>query len=162
MIEIRKLHPERWKDFQDLRLEALQSDPLAFSSSYDEEKLLTTDEWKKRVDNTLFALSNDTPVGMIVYIFNDKIKTNHIANVYGVYVKKEYRGQGIGKQLVEEALKIIQQNAKVSKIHLTVTAEQTAAIALYKKYGFIVVGKLEKELQINGKFYDELVMEKFL
>jgi ribosomal protein S18 acetylase RimI-like enzyme len=133
MIEIRKLPPERWKDFCNLRLEALQSDPLAFASSYEEEKLLKPEEWKKRVDNTLFALSNDTPVGMIVYIFNDKIKVIHIANIYGVYVKKEYRGQGIGKRLVEGALRIIQQNANVTKIHLTVTTEQTAAIALYKK-----------------------------
>lgn len=162
MIEIRKLPPERWKDFRGLRLEALQSDPLAFASSYEEEKPLTTEEWKKRVDNTLFALSNDTPVGMIVFIIGDRIKTNHIANIYGVYVKKEYRGQGIGNRLVEGALRTIQQNTNVTKIHLTVTAEQTAAIALYKKHGFIVVGKLERELQVNGKFYDELVMEKFL
>jgi ribosomal protein S18 acetylase RimI-like enzyme len=162
MIEFRKLPAERWKDLRGLRLEALQSDPLAFASSYEEEKLLKPEEWKKRVDNTLFALSNDTPVGMIVYIFNDKIKTNHIANVYGVYVKKEYRGQGIGNRLVVGALRDIQQNPNVTKIHLTVTAEQTAAIALYKKNGFIVVGKLEKELQIDGKFYDEFLMERFL
>ena len=94
MIEFRKLPPERWKDLRDIRLEALQSDPLAFASSYEEEKLLKPKEWKKRVENTLFALSNDSPVGMIVYIFSDKIKTNHIANIYGVYVKKEYRSQG--------------------------------------------------------------------
>ena len=162
MIEFRKLPPERWKDLRDIRLEALQSDPLAFASSYEEEKLLKPKEWKKRVENTLFALSNDSPVGMIVYIFSDKIKTNHIANIYGVYVKKEYRSQGIGKKLVDGVISIIQQNTNVSKIQLTVTAEQTAAIALYKKNGFIEVGTLKRELQVKGKFYDELVMEKFL
>ena len=162
MIEIKKLSPKRWECLRDLRLEALQSDPLAFASSYKEEKLLKPEEWKKRVKNTLFALSNDTPVGMIVYIISDKLKTNHIANLYGVHVREEYRGQGIGKKLVEGALKIIQQNPNVTKIHLTVNAEQTVAVALYKRFGFEIVGTLKRELQVDGRFYDELILEKFL
>lgn len=70
MIEIKKLPPSRWKDFRDLRLEALQTDPLAFASSYEEEKNLTQDEWKRRINNSLFALSSDKPIGMIVYIID--------------------------------------------------------------------------------------------
>lgn len=162
MIQIGKLSSHRWKDFRDLRLEALQSDPLAFASSYKEEKLLTPEEWKKRVQNTLFALSNDIPVGMIVYIISEKLKTNHIANLYGVYVKKEYRGQGIAKRLVESALSVIRQNASVSKIHLTVNAEQAVALALYKRFGFKTVGTLARELHVDGRFYDELILEKLL
>ena len=49
MIEIKKLPPSRWKDFRDLRLEALQNEPLAFASSYEEEKKFTQDEWKRRI-----------------------------------------------------------------------------------------------------------------
>jgi len=45
---------------------------------------------------------------------------------------------------------------------LTVNPKQKAAVRLYKKYGFKIVGKLRKYLLVNGKFYDELVMEKFI
>ena len=162
MIKVKKLPPDRWKDYQDLRLEALRSDPLAFGSSYEEEKILTRDEWEKRIKNALFALLNDKPVGMIVYVVNNKVKTKHVANIFGVYVKKEYRGQGIGKKLFENVLKIIQKNADISKIKLTVNPEQKAAVKLYEKYGFELVGRLREELKVDDKFYDELVMERFL
>ena len=162
MIEVKKLPPDRWKDYRDLRLEALKSDPLAFGSSYEEEKDLAEDEWKKRINNALFALSNDKPVGMIVYIINNKIKTKHIANIFGIYVKKEYRGKGIGKKLIESVIKNIQKNVNVSKIELAVNPEQKAAVKLYEKYGFELVGRLKKELKIDDKFYDELIMERHL
>ncbi len=57
MIEVKNLPPDRWKECRDLRLEALQNDPLAFESSYEEEKTITQDEWKRRIKNELFALS---------------------------------------------------------------------------------------------------------
>lgn len=162
MIKVENLPPDRWKEFRELRLEALQNDPLAFGSSYEEEKNLIEDEWKRRIKNTLFALANDKLVGMIVYIIDNKIKTKHIATIFGVYVKKEYRGQGIGKKLIESALVIIQKNVTVSKIKLTVNPEQKAAVKLYETFGFETVGRLKKELKVDDKFYDEFVMERLL
>ena len=41
-------------------------------------------------------------------------------------------------------------------------ADQTPAVSLYMKYEFKVVGILERELKLNGNYYDELVMEKIL
>ena len=58
MIEVKKLPPDSTR--------AHRSDPLAFGSAYLEEKDLAEDEWKRRTNNALFALSNDKPVGMIV------------------------------------------------------------------------------------------------
>ena len=162
MIEVKKLPPDRRKEFRELRLEALQNDPLAFGSSYEEEKNLTKDEWKRRIKNALFASANDTLVGMIVYIIDNKMKTKHIATIFGVYVKHENRGQGIGKKLIESALEIIQKNVNVSKIKLTVNPEQKAAVKLYETFGFEVVGRLKNELKVDDKFYDELIMEKFV
>ncbi|MFX0132917.1 MAG: GNAT family N-acetyltransferase [Candidatus Hodarchaeota archaeon] len=162
MFEVKKLSSERWKEYRDLRLEALKSDPIAFSSSYEEEKNITEDEWKKRINNALLAFSNDKLVGIIVYIINNKNKTKHIANIFGVYVKKEYRRQGIGKKMIENALKIIQKNVIVSKIKLGVNPELKAAVKLYEKCGFNIVGRLKNELKVDGKFYDELIMEKFI
>ncbi len=162
MIEVKKLHSRRWKEYRDLRLEALKSDPIAFSSSFEEEKIFSDEEWKRRINNVLFAISNDKPVGMIGYIINNKNKTKHIANIFGVYVKKEYRRQGIGKKLFDIALKFIQKNVNVFKINLGVNSELKAAIELYKKHGFKIVGRLKKELLVDGKFYDELMMERIL
>ena len=43
-----------------------------------------------------------------------------------------------------------------------VNAEQTVAVALYKQLGFELTGTLKKELQVDGRFYDELILEKLL
>jgi RimJ/RimL family protein N-acetyltransferase len=50
----------------------------------------------------------------------------------------------------------------IAKIKLAVNSEQQAAIKLYKKFGFEIVGKLEKELFVDGQYYDELMMERHL
>ena len=103
MIEIKKLSTNRWEDYKNLRLESLKKDSAAFGSSYEEEKKLSEAEWKKRMKNTLFAMSNDEPIGMIVYVFNNKKKVRHIANIFGFYVKEKCRNNGIGKKLLETA-----------------------------------------------------------
>jgi len=162
MIKIKKLPSNKWKKYKDLRLGALKKDPTAFGSSYEEELKLSESEWKKRIKNTLFALDGNKAVGMIVYVLNKKQKIRHIANIFGVYVKKEYRSQGIGKKLIESALSQIRKNRNTIKIDLTVNPKQKEAVKLYKKYGFRIVGVLKKDLFVNKKFYDELVMEKFL
>ena len=162
MIKIKKLPANRWKDYRDLRLESLKKDATAFGSSYEEEIKLSVSEWQKRTGNTLFALSDSTPVGMIVYVFNNKIKIRHIANIFGFYVKESYRNQGIGRKLIKNALLSIMKNKNIIKIDLTVNSKQSSAIKLYKKFGFRIVGVLSKDLFVDGKFYDELVMEKFI
>ena len=83
-------------------------------------------------------------------------------NIFGTYVEKEYRGKGIGHKLMESVIKNIQKNVNVSKIELNVNPEQKAAVKLYEKYGFELVGRLEKGLKIDDKFYDELIMERHL
>ncbi len=47
MIVTKSLSPERWKEYADLRLEALKNDPLAFGSSYEEELQLREEELLK-------------------------------------------------------------------------------------------------------------------
>jgi ribosomal protein S18 acetylase RimI-like enzyme len=159
---VKKIDANRWIEYRDLRLESLKSDPTAFGSSYEEEKDMTEGEWKRRINNALFALSKDRLVGMIVVVFNDRIKTKHVADIFGVYVNKEYRNRGIGKKLIEGALKIIKRNLNVTKIKLTVNPEQSSAIRLYERFGFESVGRLKNELKVHGRFYDELIMEKLL
>lgn len=162
MITIKKLGEERWAEYRELRLEGLKSDSIAFGSAYEEENEMSEEDWKLRMKNALFALSGDRLVGMIVVVNNERIKASHIANIFGVYVRKEYRGQKIGKKLMEAALKTTQKNQNFVKVSLTVNPEQTAAVNLYKSFGFELVGRLKKELKVDNIFYDEVIMEKFL
>lgn len=162
MVIVKKLPDKMWKEYKNLRLDALKTDPIAFGSSYEEEIKLPMKAWRKRIKNVIFAFSSDKPIGMITYVFKNKSKTRHIANIFGVYVKQEFRGQGIGEKLIESAISSIKKNKNIIKINLNVNAKQKAAVRLYEKYGFKSVGLLKKDLHVNGKFYDELIMEKMV
>ncbi len=162
MIEYKQLPETRWKEYRDLRLESLEREPLAFGRAVEEEKDLSEEMWKQRLSSGIFALEQDRLVGMISVVFDTKIKTNHIANIYCFYVKKEYRGRSIGAGLMDAAINYIKTNPKIIKINLCVTVDQKPAVKLYKKINFEVIGRERKSLQVDGRFYDDLHMEKFL
>lgn len=162
MIEIRKLPADRWRDYRDLRLEALRREPSAYGSSSEEAKRLKEEVWRRRIKNVLFALSDDRPVGMIVYVFGEELKARHIAEIYGFYVRADHRGEGVGTRLLERALSLIRKNKRVIKVELAVNPEQRAAVKLYRKAGFVVTGSAEKELKVGRRFYGMLFMEKWI
>src|SRR5579862_5427974 len=153
MVEVKVLPPERWKEARDLRFKALQSDPTAFGSSFEEEESFSEAEWQRRMKNALFALHEDKPVGTITYIFGDKIKSKHVARIFAVYVHPDYRRLGIGRKLLETALEQIQNNKEIGKVQLFVNKDQAAAVALYRRAGFSVAGELSKEIKVGDKFY---------
>lgn len=161
-LRITKLPPERWEDFKRLRLESLKRDPKAFLSSYEDEAKLGKEVWQSRINNVIFATVNGKPVGMMTFLQRNRKKTEHISDIFAVYVNKDFRGVGIGEKLLKKVITLQKENPKVSKIALSVSSEQTAAINLYLKYKFNVVGVLEKEFKIDGNYYDELVMERLL
>jgi len=72
-----------WAKYKDLRLKALQDDPMAFTSSFQETVNKVNDYWighLKATDSesiTLFARKGDKLTGMVSAIFNDKLKTKH-------------------------------------------------------------------------------------
>jgi ribosomal protein S18 acetylase RimI-like enzyme len=161
-FEIKRLPASRWRDYKRLRLEALRSNPFAFGRAYVEEKGLPESEWRRLIRNDLFAVSDGKPIGMIGYVFNEKLKRSHIADIVGVYVNGKYRGMGIGDRLFKEVLSQIRRNKRIVKIRLNVNPRQKAAVGLYKKNGFVEVGRLRKELKIGNRFFDDLIMEKLL
>jgi ribosomal protein S18 acetylase RimI-like enzyme len=162
MIEVRTLPPARWREVRTLRLQALKTDPIAFGSAYEEEENLAEEEWKKRMNSALFALSDDKLVGTITYVFSNRVKSKHIARIFGVYVDPDHRGQGIGKKMLQNALDLIQKNKHIVKVQLMVTKDQDVPARLYKDMGFVVVGQMKKEIKVGEQFYDTLIMEKML
>ncbi len=162
MVEIVELPPERWEDLRRLRLEALKLEPLAYGSSYEEEQHLPRVTWQARISRVLFAVVDNNPVGIIRYDYETHQKNGHIANIYSVYVNKIYRNQGIGNQLMSSVIKKIREKGGIRKVKLTVNPAQERAVKLYQKHGFNSIGVCKDETCIDGKFYDELVMEKYL
>lgn len=107
-------------------------------------------------------MSDDMLIGMIVCVFNGRLKTRHVADIFGVYVRADHRGKGVGTRLLEHALLLIRKNKRVVKVKLAVNPEQRVAVKLYKKAGFVVTGRTKKELKVGRRFFDMLFMEELL
>jgi ribosomal protein S18 acetylase RimI-like enzyme len=165
-MEIYKLNASEWREYKELRLEAFREDIEAFGQSYGEALELLDEEWQDEFENPksfiLVAREDDKILGMTAAYQEEGEKMKHIAYIWGVYVKKENRGKGIGKLLMESLLEEIEKNKEIEKIDLNVNTSQLSAVRLYEKLGFKIVGTLHSELKIGTTYYDEHVMEKFL
>ena len=76
----------------------------------------------------------------------------------GMNVKDGYRGQGVGSALVERAL-LWAREVGAHKIALQHWPHNTAARALYEKYGFEQEGYLRRHYPRNsGEIWDAVVM----
>lgn len=162
-LEIKNLNTSRWKEFKELRLNALINEPTAFGRSYEYEKSFKSEEWIRilKTKGYLFAFVDDKVVGMIGYNYSNMKKVKHIADIIGVYVEKDFRNLKLGYKLFKEILKKI-KSENFKKIKVGVNTKQIPALKLYQKFGFNIVAKFEKELKVNNSYYDEFVLEKIL
>ena len=91
----------------------------------------------------------------------DKIKS-HIGG-FGITVSKDYRGDGIGKKLMELVISESIKKIKGLKIiELEVFGDNPIAQNLYKKMGFVEFGRLPKGIKHKEKFVDAVLMYKNL
>lgn len=77
-------------------------------------------------------------------------------------VKKKYWGLGIGTQLMQTIIDFAKQSGTIEILHLGVKCDNVAAINLYKKMGFEEIGRFSNYFKINGKYYDEILMNLYL
>ena len=161
------LPPERWREAKQLRLEALRAESSAFASSYEDELAFRDEVWKTRLTSayerdgnlTFFAEVDGALVGMAGAGWSGKAKLRHVAEIYGVYVAPEMRGRGMASALMRRLLDELRSLGWIEKARLDVNVESRAALRLYEKLGFEIVGTARRELKIDGRYYDLHSME---
>lgn len=108
------------------------------------------------------ANSGDVIAGFYILKPNGIGRCAHVANaLYGV--KTEYRGSGIGRQLVLHSLQTAKEDGFFGLQYNTVVATNFSAIELYKKIGFTLVGTITNGYRIlDNTFVDLLIFYKAL
>lgn len=95
-------------------------------------------------------------------IVSDKRKRLSHNSVLGISVRKDFWSDGIGSIIMDELINFVKQCEATKTVTLSVNAENKNAIKLYKKFGFDEVGIHKNKFNINGKFYDEMIMDLHL
>ncbi len=108
-------------------------------------------------DLMLIALDGERVVGNGV-IESEKIpRYNHRATL-SLTVLSDCWGQGIGSSLMERLLEFSRETG-LRTVSLEVRADNERAISLYRKFGFDTVGTYKDYFNIDGKYYDALIMQ---
>lgn len=162
-ITIEVLKPAQWEEYKKIRLEALQSDPLAFGATYGDEVKRPDEKWladleEERAKYYVIRVDGDV-VGMASSHLHLGGNVSHLANLHRVFVKPEFRGRGLGYMLLQRIIDDLHTNVATVKVRLSVNAVNESAINLYKKLGFYEYGLAKKEMKIGDKYYDQVQME---
>ncbi len=64
MSEVRRLGPDDWATFREVRLRSLADSPDAFGSTLQREEAFTEDEWRQRVRGPVYAVLDPGPVAV--------------------------------------------------------------------------------------------------
>jgi L-amino acid N-acyltransferase YncA len=81
--------------------------------------------------------------------------------VIGTYVSLSYRRKGVGRCLFEATFEVARRKG-YEKIFTFVRADNLAALATYLKHDFYIVGTAQNQAKFNGKYVDEIIIERFL
>lgn len=161
IISFKKVSPDDWQKFREIRLKGLQTDPQAFGGTFESESQENEEYWKERFSNPercFYAAENGN-------IFVATAGSKKIAEdnwmIIAVYTLPEFRGKNISQELINHLV----DEAKIkgaTKVSLMVNPIQESAVKLYEKMGFKTI-KIEKNQKMgDGKVYDEFYMEKSL
>ncbi|MGI5853748.1 MAG: GNAT family N-acetyltransferase [Bacillota bacterium] len=86
-------------------------------------------------------------------------KRRHTMSI-GLFMLADYRGLGIGSALMQTAI-AWGETRKLEKAFLSVYHSNKAALALYRKFGFVECGRYTKQYRVGDFYMDEIFMEYF-
>jgi ribosomal protein S18 acetylase RimI-like enzyme len=77
--------------------------------------------------------------------------------VVGMGLLPAFRGQGIGRRLLQRALEAARAGG-LSRVELTVREDNPGAIALYERFGFEAEGVQRNAFNVDGRYHNLIMM----
>ena len=125
--------------------------PLA-RETFDERMAQNRDD-PRHVDFVITA--EDRIVGRCSLMHEDTLARN--AEV-GIGLVADVRGKGYGTDAMRVLAEFAFTRRNLHRLHLTVIASNTAAIASYRKVGFVEEGRRPEHCWVRGAYVDEILM----
>jgi len=143
-----------------------ESDNLLFGKN---EFRLTVEQEREYINNVnindnalmLLGIIDDQIVSVSQVSSSNRKRIAHNSEL-AISVKKEYWGMGIGTTVMEELIDFAKSNNTIKTISLGVKASNKKAQHLYEKLGFKEVGVHKNFFNIDGDYYDEILMDLYI
>ncbi len=86
-------------------------------------------------------------------------RTAHFADVHSVWVRRDRRGTGVADALMEALVDWARGSRQIEKLGLFVFSTSEAAIALYRKHGFVEEGRSARDIRFeDGSYADTVIL----
>jgi GNAT superfamily N-acetyltransferase len=137
---VRRVAPDQWLVYREVRLAALADSPSAFSTTLAEATEVTEEGWRRRLtDGACFIASADgPPVGLAAGFAED----DAAAELISMWVAPPWRGRGVADQLVA-AVAAWAGDAGFVQLRLWVADGNDRAERLYARNGFARTGVVQ-------------------
>jgi putative acetyltransferase len=170
---------QRMIDMSDLKFSirrAVSDDAKGFCELMENESVFsglfqmpfpTESAWKDRIgsrsnegDLQLVAVSEGKLISTVGVVGNQRMRRRHSC-LLGIAVIGPAQGKGVGTAMMKAITEYADKWTTFTRIELTVFADNTNAISLYKKFGFEEEGLLRHYALRNGRFDDVISMARF-
>ena len=119
--------------------------------------------WQQRLENSgvvaLVAEVDGLLVGQISLHMEPNPRRKHVACI-GMGVRDDWAGKGVGSALMAAALDLADNWLNLHRIELTVFVDNEAALALYRKFGFVEEGLARDYAFRQGRYVDVFYMAR--
>lgn len=165
---IRLLTKEDAKQYWELRLQALQVNPEAFVTTY--EEAIRQQNPIKRVENNLTAATSCTfgafneknqLVGVVTLLTEEKEAYKHKGHIVAMYVDASNRRSGLARELIRKAIEKAKE-MDLEQLTLGVVSTNVPAKNLYEAMDFQTYGIEKRAIKMNGVYSDDEHMVLFL
>lgn len=133
---------------------------LAHVSVEDEEK--TIESIKNSSTSRMFVGKINGEIACIGNVTSSPRKRiAHHAEI-AISVKQKFWHHGVGSKLMKTMIDFCKENGVTKSIYLGVRVGNDNAVKMYEKFGFQKVGIHKDFFCIDGKYYDEILMDLHL
>jgi len=170
-VIIRSLTSEDWKEFRDLRLKALEENPIAYGIAVTDESVRSDEDWKAICQDAhngkgkwyFIAEYKGRLVGIVGAQEQNGSYMSHLVEIVGAYVDPDFRRCGVMKQLFYALKNRLLETSHVEQLIAWVTLhEHQTGKYVFECFSFKYAGKLSRVTKYDGQYYDCCWLESSL
>lgn len=149
MATLRRLGPDDWETFREIRLRSLAGAPDAFGSTLEREQAFTESDWRQRLDVPVVAVEDPGPVSV-----GGTFDHEGELHVWGMWTDPDHRGRGHARAVLDALL------PPGRTAWLVVNVTNVAARAAYERYGFVGTGTFEPLRPGSEQLMEQMVLRR--
>jgi putative acetyltransferase len=122
--------------------------------------------WRKRLtemspfDYSLVATIDGDVVGNLgLHAAGKTPRRRHVGSI-GMSVRDDRQGRGVGTALMKAAIELADGWLNYQRLELSVYTDNLAALALYRKFGFVIEGTYRAYAFRDGRYVDSYAMAR--